>query len=258
MSLNPAKGLKSLKGVLTSNLGVPGYYFGHKVDRKDDFHAEGETVLLIHGFWQTRQTMNTLERRLRGDGFRVLSFNLGGVLWNFNARGIPYLAAKIHAKLQRLRDRGDFGRLHIIGHSKGGLIGKYLVARSGGDAYTRTLITLGTPHLGTPTALLGTVLTGVMSRSVWQMLPRSSLVTDLQSAFPPQVRLVSVYSRQDLVCPWSYSVVPTMAGVDVHNVPVKDLGHMDLVEDPWVYGLIVRQVAERVAELSNKGEGNLT
>ncbi|MCK6527808.1 alpha/beta fold hydrolase [Myxococcota bacterium] len=258
MRFNPYRRVKELAGIVPANLGSPGYYLNRRVERKDDFHAEGETVLLIHGFWQARVVMNTLERRLRADGFRVISFDLGGVLWNFNARGIPYLAQKIHKKLERLRDRGDFGRLHVVGHSKGGLIGKHLVARAGGDQYVRSLITLGTPHYGTPLAYVGTLLTGVLATSVWQMWPNSSFIQDLNATpFPSRVRLVSIYSTQDLLCPPSSAIVRPRPGEDVRNVLVKGLGHMDLVEDPWVYGLVLRQLAERTRELAEEDAAGL-
>ena len=44
-----------------------------------------------------------------------------------------------------------FERIHVIGHSLGGLIARYYVTRLGGDARVHTLVTLGTPargHLG--------------------------------------------------------------------------------------------------------------
>jgi len=239
---------------VAANLGAPHHYYRKRVERLDDFAMVGDTVLLIHGFWQTRGVMQGLEERLRADGYQVLSFNLGGFLGNFNSRGIPTLARRIAGKLERLEERGDFGRLHVIGHSKGGLVGRYLVACLEWHRRVETLVTLGSPHHGTPTALIGLVgFTGLVSHSVWQMLPNSSFMRLLQAhPIPDSTRVVSVYSKGDLVCPWRYSELTSSDGDDIHNIVVSGLGHMELVVDPWVYGLVLRQlqrdgVGERAA-----------
>jgi len=228
--------------VVAANLGAPRHYIGRYIEQHEDLQSSGDTVLLIHGFWQTRGVMKNLEVRLRADGYRVLTFDLGGFLGNFNSRGIPYLARQIGDRLERMLERGDFGDLHVIGHSKGGLVGRYLVARLGWHRLVRTLITLGTPHQGTPTAMLG-LFTGVVSRSVWQMLPHSGLLAELhEHPVPAGTWLVSVYSRTDLICPARYSELSSSDGADVHNVVVNDLGHMELVDDPYVYGLLLRHL----------------
>ena len=38
-----------------------------------------------------------------------------------------------------------YERVHIVGHSLGGLAARYYVSRLGGDAHVHTLVTLGTP-----------------------------------------------------------------------------------------------------------------
>jgi pimeloyl-ACP methyl ester carboxylesterase len=163
------------------------------------------------------------------------------------------LAHQIASKLDRLSERGDFGTLHVIGHSKGGLVGRYLVARLGWHTRVRTLITLGSPHHGTPTAVIGmAAFTGLVSRSVWQMLPNSGFMRDLHDhPIPASTRLVSIYSRADLVCPYVYSQVSSADAMETVNLVVQGLGHMELVDDPWIYGLIIRQ-------LLREGEGRAT
>ncbi len=249
----PIRIARSLGHVLTANLGAPRHYLGHGLDRRDDHALGGDTVLLIHGFWQTRNTMAVMEERLRADGYQVLSFHLGGFLGNFNSRGIPHLARRIEDKLERLHERGDFGRLHIVGHSKGGLVGRYLVACLGWHDRVKTLVTLGSPHHGTPTAWIGLVgFTGLVSRSVWQMLPHSSLIAELQDhPVPATTRFVSIYSKADLVCPWRYSSLSEAEGEDVHDVVIAGLGHMELVDDPWVYGLVARQIRRGTGEAAS-------
>ncbi len=242
----PLRLLGQLRRSISGNVGSLRYYVGDADVRRDDSALPGDTVVLIQGFMQTRRVMETLERRLRSDGFRVVSFHLGGLFNNFNTRGIGALAELIDAKVQRLREREDIGKVHFIGHSKGGLIARYLVQRAGGADYTSTVITLGTPHHGTPIAALGAGVGLVfISRSIWQLFPSSPLIRDLNSdPFPVGVRLVSVYSTGDVVCPYQRSILTVNDGDDVRNVMTRGLGHMDLVEDPYVYGLVLRELQQ--------------
>jgi pimeloyl-ACP methyl ester carboxylesterase len=249
---NPINVPATLYRAVRGNVGSLRYYVGDMRVRRDDVGQPGDTVLLIQGFMQTRQVMETLEDRLRADGFRVLSFHMGGLLDNFNTRSVPSLAKMIDAKIEKLRERQPFVRLHVVAHSMGGLVGRWLVQRAGGDKYVRTVVTLGTPHHGTPTAAIGMgVGLAFVSRGLWQMLPGSPMVRDLnRESFPKGVRLVSVYSRGDLVCPWQFSVLTARDGEDVRNVMVRGLGHMSLVEDPYVYGLILRELTEHPYDTS--------
>jgi triacylglycerol esterase/lipase EstA (alpha/beta hydrolase family) len=127
------------------------------------------------------------------------------------------------------------------------VVARYLVQQAGGAEYTKTVVTLGSPHKGTPVAVLGAGLGLLMvSRSLWQMVPSSSLVRSMNSQpFPGHVRLASVYSSGDFVCPYNYSILTVGDGEDVRNILVRGLGHMALVEDPFVYGLILRELKGR-------------
>jgi len=243
---SPASVARALSGSLRSNIGTWRYYMGDAQDRRDDAGLPGECVLLIQGFFQTRRVMETLEQRLRADGYRVISFHLGGLLGNFNTRGIHTLAAHVERKMERLRERYGIDHVHIIGHSMGGLVARYMVLQGNHD-WIRTVITLGTPHHGTPIAALGGALgLLVVSRAMWQLFPFSGIVRDMKAQpVPGSVRLVSVYSTGDLICPYTYSALTPRDGDDVRNILVKGLGHMGLVEDPWVYGLVLRELKGR-------------
>ena len=89
------------------------YLRGNRIIRQDDFAYANETVLLLHGFFQTRNIWEVMEDRLRHDGYGVLSFDLGGLLWSFNTRSITDLAAMVAEKIERLCERNNIERLHI-------------------------------------------------------------------------------------------------------------------------------------------------
>ena len=205
-------------------------------------------MLLLHGFFQTRNIWDVMEDRLRYDGFGVMSFGLAGRLWRYNTVPIDQTARMIADKLDALDARHKFGRLHIIGHSKGGLIARRYIQRFGGHRRVKSLITLGTPHHGTPTAAIALPLFA-LGTSLTELLPRSSLVRELaQEKFPDHIPLTSIYSRSDLICPWWCSVLRPGPGEDnLKNLEIPRIGHSDLVWAPSVYKAVRRRLTEAAA-----------
>jgi triacylglycerol lipase len=218
------------------------YLRGNRIVRRDDFARFPETVLLLHGFFQTRNVWEVMEDRLRGHGYGVFSFDLGGLLWRFNTRSIPDLSASIADKIEGICARTGLERFHIIGHSKGGMIARHYVQHHGGDKRAKSLITLGSPHHGTPTALIGVGLMagGLISRSPFQMLPGSPLIRMLKKdSFPPGIPVTSVYSKSDLVCPWWCSTLrPRPGETSMDNVEIPGVGHTALTSNPEVYRVV--------------------
>jgi triacylglycerol esterase/lipase EstA (alpha/beta hydrolase family) len=223
------------------------YARGNRVVRHDDFAQKQEAVLLLHGFFQTRNVWEVMEDRLRYDGYGVFSFDLGGLFSRFNTERPEPLAERIAAKIERICARTGLESFHVIGHSKGGLIAREYVQHHAGDRRVRSLVTLGTPHHGTPTAALGVWLmgAGVLSRSPYDLLPNSGFLQKLRQApFPSAIPLTSIYSRSDVVVPWWSSVL--ISGPEeahLRNAPVDGVGHTALTYDPGVYRL-VRQSLE--------------
>lgn len=246
---SPVRVYRALRDQLGSLRKV--YARGNRVVRRDDFAHHEETVLLLHGFMQTRNVWEILEDRLRYDGYGVFSFDLGGLLSTFNSERPAQLAEHISEKIERICARTGLQRFHVVGHSKGGLIARDYIQRHGGHRRVKSLITLGTPHHGTPTAALGVWLmgAGLLSRSPYDLLPNSRFVRRLRDApFPAEIPLVSVYSRHDLVCPWWASVLlPRVGETSMHNVPVEGVGHTALTYDPGIYLIIRRYLMEAAA-----------
>ena len=217
---------------------------GNSIVRQTDFSQCARPVLLLHGFLGTRRVLDVLERRLRRDGFCVWSIHLGGLFDAYNTRGIEECAERVREKVERLYARYHLGPLSIIGHSKGGLIGRYYVKRLGGDRRARTLITLGTPHNGTPTAYLGCATVGLIAKSVWQMTPMSPFIRRLKIGnFPRSVRFVSIYSKMDRASPFPCCILEEDRAGNLFNVEVPGVSHREFVYKRAVYE-IVRQHLE--------------
>jgi len=235
--------VEAVRDQLGSIRGV--YLAGNKIKRREDFQRP-ELVLLLHGFFQTRNIWEVMEDRLRFDGFGVISFNLGGLGGQLNTDPVDTLAQRISDKIENLSARHGFSRLHIIGHSKGGLIARHYVQNHGGDRRVKSVITLGTPHHGTPTAVAGVALMGMglLRTSAGDLLPRSRVVRAInRDSFPAHIPLTSIYSKEDLVCPYWCSILrPREGETSLENVQVRRVGHSQLTWDAGVY----RAVRERL------------
>lgn len=216
---------------------------GNEIVRRTDFTRCPRPVLLVYGHLATRRVFEVLESRLRRDGFCVFSINLGGLFNVFNSFGIDQCAEKIREKIDHLYARYDLGPLSIIGHSKGGLIARYYVKRLGGDQRVKNLITLGTPHNGTPTAYLGLLATGLVTKDVWQMTPMSPFIRRLKlGPFPANVRFVSIYSKQDRISPFPCCILETDGRDNLVNVEVAGITHREYLWKRRVYQVIRREL----------------
>jgi triacylglycerol lipase len=244
-----------LYNLLRANLGSVRkvYMRGNRIVRRGDFAHHDQTVLLLHGFFQTRNVWEVMEDRLRYDGYGVFSFDLGGLFYRFNTRRSSILAERIADKIERY----DLDRFHIIGHSQGGLVAREYIQRHGGHRRAKSLITLGTPHHGTPTAVLGVYLMagGLLSATPWELLPGSPFLGRLsRDSFPPDIPLTSIYSKHDLVSPYPFSILrPGPGDTSMKNVQIKGVGHTELTHDAGVYRLVRAQL-EQASQLWNERE----
>jgi len=218
----------------------------NRVEKKTDFSRCPNPVLLLHGFFTSRRTFDVLERRLRRDGYGVFTLDLGGLGRTLNTRGIDDLADLVRAKIERIYARNPgLGPLTIVGHSKGGLIAAYYVKKLGGWRRTRAVVTLGTPHHGTPLAYLG-IPVGFFARSLWQLFPGSPFLSRLADGpWPGQVRLASIWSKRDQAAPYPSAVIETHGLPHLMNVEV-DATHRSFLSSKRTYGVILREV--RAAE----------
>ena len=218
------------------------------VDKRTDLRDHPRPVLLLHGWFSYRRTFDVLERRLRRDGYGVFSLDLGGARGSFLGRGIDDLADLVRAKIERIYARyPGLGPLTIVGHSKGGLIATYYVKKLGGWRRTRAVVTLGTPHRGTLLGWLGLPM-ALLARSLVQMIPGGPFLARLHDGpWPAQVRLVSLWSREDAVSPYPSCLVDTHGLPHLGNVEVQG-GHRAFLVRKAVYVALLRELRAAEAE----------
>lgn len=210
--------------------------------KRADMGKHQQVVLLVHGYFQTRNLWEVMEDRLRFDGYAVVSFHQGGLGSRFSSQPVEVLARFLHDKVEVLAERHGLEQLHVVAHSRGGLGARRYVEELGGHRRVLSLTTLGTPHhLRPAAAVAGAVERLPLLEGLGLDQTADRLVSD---RFPTEVPLVSIYSADDLVVPWWSSVVrPHRPGAPVRSVEVRGVGHSQLAWDPMVYKA-VRQALE--------------
>lgn len=203
-------------------------------------------VLLLCGWGGTRHTMSLLEERLSADGFAPYVFPLGGILRRFNTLGVDDLSERLRRSLESLALAVSLPRMAIVGHSMGGLIGRHLVSMRGGERFVHTLVTLGTPHRGSPMAALArrTPLSR-FSKALEQLVPGSPFLRELAAhPVPPEVYGAALFSRQDHYCPPPSAQFEIPPGSDhLVNLDVGEIGHVEYVMNDETYALIREQLS---------------
>ena len=211
------------------------------------FHGDGipigqpDTILLIPGFTAGDWTFSTMSRWLDQIGYRA---HLSGI--NINV-GCPQ--RKVERMLVRLEEisKEAGGRIVIIGHSLGGLVGCAL-ARNRPDL-VHHVIAIGSPFSGWQ-AVAPEVRPALFAiHSFFQKFierPQGCGTEQCTCDFskeacgvplPPGVRLSSIYSRHDGIVDWRFSTTEYGDNYEVDGM------HTDLVVNVQVYRILSNLLA---------------
>ncbi len=204
--------------------------------------AAATPILLVHGIVDNHTIFSSLERALRRRGFTDLSSFDYGVLTS----DVRATAEDLATAVEKLVAESGYEKVHVIGHSLGGLITRYYVQRMGGHERVHTVVTLGTPHQGTALARAGSVLPLIR-----QLRPDSDLIAELNEPAPDcDTRFIAFHSDLDqLILPGRNARIDH-PDLRVRNVPVHGIGHMSLTND----GGIAFQIAAALAHLDERIE----
>jgi pimeloyl-ACP methyl ester carboxylesterase len=205
-----------------------------------DVEAAGTPIVLIHGVVDNRSIFTVLRRGLRRRGFgRILGVNYSPL-----SDDVRDVAERVRDTVEELCAETGYERVHLIGHSMGGLVARYYVQRLGGDQRVHTVVTLGTPHSGTYAARL------VPHPVARQLRPGSDLIAELAEPAPGcKTRFVAFWSDFDQM------VIPTGSARLEHpdlaarNVFVRGVGHLSLPID----GRVVHEIGATLAHLDADG-----
>ena len=177
-------------------------------------------VLLVHGYASTGAVWTPLRRALAEAGFGHI------VNLNYNSFATDPVAVSAELTYQALRAVAAAGtpRVHLIGHSLGGLIVRYaLEANTVLGARTASAVTIASPHRGVS---LARIAPGRCAR-IMHRGPRSVLP---EPGAPRTVRWLAYYSDGDRV------VSPASARLDdprygAATLLIPGCGHLTICRD---------------------------
>lgn len=166
---------------------------------------EKNPVVLVHGYLDNtsefgRSNFGVMENYLIDQGWSdvyVIQYS------NPTGSNIPN-AHELKSFIDNVLLETGSEKVDIVAHSMGGLSSRYYIKNLEGVDKVGSLVTLGSPHYGTSTALAGSLTGGGR-----EMVPGSSFLNDLNSGdlTPGNIRYTSVYTYSDEVVPWWRSPV---------------------------------------------------
>jgi triacylglycerol lipase len=206
-------------------------------------HGEGAAVVVIPGFLGSDIYVAHLNSWLQRVGYRSHLSNIG-----VNAECPNLLIRYRLAQTIRKAHRESGAKVHLIGHSLGGIIARSVAAQMPGDVASVT--TLGAPFRGT--VLHQSVLdaTNVVRRHILDQhgehvnpdcyTPRCTcdFVNSLRGELPESVVQTAIYTRDDGIVNWRYC----RSGCGEVDFEVSGT-HVGLVFNPSVYTIIAERLA---------------
>lgn len=192
-------------------------------------------VVLVHGFGHNRSAWLVLDRHLRKAGFT----SVHTVNYNPLVNDVPEIANRLKERVDLIRAMTGADRVHLVGHSLGGVVIRWYVQELGGEAVVDTAVTVASPHAGTTAAITGAPLGRRLGRTARQLLPGSDVIETLTAEpLAASVRWIAYYSNLDLlVQPCASAKLPGAT-----NLLVKDHGHVSILLSPKVARSIVDQL----------------
>lgn len=193
--------------------------------RRDDPHdyrqpGRGKpAVVLLPGIYESWTFMLPVAELLRNHGYDVHPV----VDMGRNSGTIKEMA---HVVDRYIRKEGITACV-LVAHSKGGLIGKHLLARHNDAGVIQGLVGVNTPFAGSALARL----LPLPSMSVF--LPDSSELAELSSSSHVDKDIVSIYGRFDPHIPGGSCLE------GAQNVQLQTRGHFRPLSDPRVHEAIV-------------------
>ena len=198
-----------------------------------DLRAAGTPIVLIHGIVDNRTIFAMLRRGLRRRGFTCIrTFSYGP-----QTNDLRTAAARFGEYVEALAAETGSDRVHVVGHSLGGLIARYYVQRLDGDAVVSTLVTLGTPHHGTLAARL------LPNRLARQLRPGSDVLLELAEPTDCATAFLAFYSDVDQLIVPARNAAVDHPDLQVRNVLVPGVGHLSLP----INGRIVHETCTALA-----------
>jgi len=185
-------------------------------------------VIVLHGYAMNRANFVMLASRLAAAGLGPI---YGFEYWTLGRTAAG--ARQLGWFVDEVRAATGADEVDLVGHSMGGVVGRYYVTLAGGDRVVNRLVTLGSPHWGTDVSAIG------VGHPTRELLFGSKLVARLTAAPPPvHARLTTILSSADALVP--ATTQPEIPGAE--RIVFDDLGHVAMLGSRRVAQAIVERL----------------
>lgn len=185
-------------------------------------------VLFLHGLFLNRSCWFVTKARLKMMGFANLhTMNLSKL------SDVETLTEKVALKVDNLRHNCNCEKVHLVGHSMGGIIARNFIQIRGGANKVEQCILIGTPNHGSKLAPFA------VTQLAEAIMPKSEFLENLnRKPFPKKVAVSNLYSRHDnLVIPCDSPVLGKVTDLEIAGV-----GHNALLYSNTVFNLILNAI----------------
>ena len=190
-------------------------------------------VLLVHGFAGTKSSLALVAHALNARGMTVEAMSYPPL-----GMSVKQLAERVVAEVERILVATGTDKVHLVGHSLGGVVIAHAIADTRLTGRVDTVITLGSPFGGSPWA-------GVLpfAEVVRELRTGSPLLRRLASTpVPDGVRWLSLTAALDIVVP-GMRAVPSHAQVE--TITFDGVGHLGMLVSRQVIGCIAAELCAR-------------
>jgi triacylglycerol lipase len=184
-------------------------------------------VLLVHGFGGTKSSWSVIARALSARGLTVDT-----ITYKPFGTSVEQLADRLIAAVTRILSQTGADKVHLVGHSLGGVVIAQAIASGRLAGQIDTVVTLGSPFRGSPWATL--LPFGAVARALREGSPQ---LRRLASApVPDGVRWLAFTATLDMIVPGLRSVP---AHTQVETITVGGVGHFGMLLSWQVVGRVV-------------------
>jgi triacylglycerol esterase/lipase EstA (alpha/beta hydrolase family) len=186
-------------------------------------------VLLLHGYAMGRANFLLLANRMALAGLGPL---VGFEYWTLG--GVAQASVALGELVEEVCTRLGVSQVDLVGHSLGGMIARHYVSAGGGAARVAHLVTIGSPHGGTPFARFG------LGRTAAEMQVGSPLLATLGARpLPASVQATAIWSRADGLV--SSRAQAQLAGAEM--IEVDGLGHLAMLASRRVARAVIARLS---------------
>lgn len=197
-------------------------------------HPREPHVVLLPGVYETWQFLRPIAEALYARGYPVHAVAEMG----HNSGPVHEMAARV----ARFLEENDLRGVVLVAHSKGGLIGKYVMGHTRAGERVREMVSVNSPYSGSAFAHV------IPVRTVRHFHPRHPTLSMLNESAEVNSRITSICSRYD-------PLINTHEGMSTAtNVPLDAVGHFRILKDPRVLETILEVVSGTGRSAGSVGE----